>query len=165
MDGTWDLSILYQGSTTLKYAADLEKLEQSVDTFCRRIDAIAASQERMSAGQLAELLKMQEEIIVLRDDLQKYAVLRRETNAGEEAAAKYNGLVAKIYSMASGADTLLLPLDWRNRANGRRLQEFSYPRRLPVLYCPTKEKKQSSDAGRGGSPFSANTILCRQCMD
>ena len=87
MDGTWDLSILYQGFDDPKYAADLEKLEQSVDTFCRRIDAIAASQERMSAGQLAELLKMQEEIIVLRDDLQKYAVLRRETNAGEEAAA------------------------------------------------------------------------------
>ena len=155
MDGTWDLSILYQGFDDPKYAADLEKLEQSVDTFCRRIDAIAASQERMSAGQLAELLKMQEEIIVLRDDLQKYAVLRRETNAGEEAAAKYNGLVAKIYSMASGADTLLCR--WIGEIELTEDDFKSFPILDAYRFYIAQQKKKSSHL----MPVEAEALLAQ----
>lgn len=96
MNSEWSLDVLYKGTQDPALQADIEKLQQQIDSYK---ELIASLGSEAPAVTLRKVVEAKEELQVLQRRLMGYFSLRRSANSSDSEGAAYQ---TKLQNMTAG---------------------------------------------------------------
>jgi len=107
MDGKWDLSSLYRGFDDPEYEADIQRMDRAMGEYRARVAEIDKAGKGLSAADLADLLRREEDMWVLGANLKKFTFLSQATNAADNVAVDCMGRLQKLFGSVAGESAMI----------------------------------------------------------
>ena len=153
-DGRWDLTALYKSFDDPAFEGDIVRLEGMMADYRRQVEALSAA-DGLTAADLADLLKREEDMWVVGADLHKFTEMSKEADAGNTQAVSAMDRLKKVFGSIAGETTMV-----RRWMGKMTLSEEDY-RAYPILADYRFYIAEEAEKGRHMMDTSAEALLAR----